>query len=183
MEAWFKRAKPVVEAHNQCVPEIAPVSRPTLADIDAFRNFRTGSPEVDEVVTKQNLIDLRVMTNIVFVGLAAGKAVMRVGLEPPATVILMVNVVAKGLFSASRQNRLLPLISVIVPVIVERHSFRHSHREYQVAFPSLALASGTHHPVPNFRTFSNLGLARGEGTDPEKWIRRKAIVSRDDVGV
>ena len=158
------------------------MARATLANVESLRDRRTRTPEVTEVVTKQDSVDPRVSLDVVFVRSAVRKAMVRVRLGPLPVVVLVVDVVAKCLFPASRQIRFLALVPFRTPIVVERHDSRHAHGEHQLAALASALAAGAYYQVPNSGTLSNAGLTGGQGADPEERIRCKAVISGDDVG-
>lgn len=182
METRIVRAKPPTESIGHSIREMTSVARATFANVEALRNFRTRAAEVKEFVAQQDPVDPRVSLDVIFVRNAIGEAMVRISLEPSAVPVSVVDVVAESLFPASGQIGFLALVPSVAPIVVEGHGFRHPHGEYQPAFLVSAPAAGPYYPVPDFGTLSNSGFAGGQGADPEEGIRRKAVVSSDDIG-
>lgn len=98
-------------------------------------------------------------------------------------LVTIVDVIAKSLFEASVKIGALVLKARIAPVLVIGHFFRYLHDKNQVSCEAVRCRSSAHNPIANIGASSNYRLTSCEGAYPMKRIRRKPIITRDNIRV
>ena len=145
---------------------------------------RTRTAPVDKMVADEYAISLSVCCNVGLVYAAIRHAVMRVCLTPlSGPYVPGVYVVAESLLLTAAQVWFFRLKSRVIPVLIECHRLRDTHRVHDMPFAFARFRSGPHNPVTDLSDSPDAGFASRERADAEERIRSEAVVSRHDVRV
>lgn len=150
----------------------------------SLRDARARCAPVNEFESDENFRCLRIVANISHIGSSTDMAVMRVNLDPAASLgVMVIDVVTESLFQASGQVWLFLLKSRIVPVLIKGQDFRHLHCENDSPPQTISLGPSSDNPVADLCPAPNLWLARGQSASSEEGVWGKPKIPRDHVGI
>lgn len=116
------------------------------------------------------------------VGRAVGVAVVRIFLNPHArTAVAVVDIVTECLLLTPAEVRPLNDEARFRPVAVEIQSFRHAHREHDVASPPALCRASTNYPIVELSDTADIRLAGGQRAVTAEWIRGESEVPSYNV--
>lgn len=154
---------------------------PAVFVLEVIGKLGTFAAEIDEIVTQQDTVHLRIVIDMPAVRAAIRFAVKGIPL-PPTTSGWKINVVASTLLAAAVPNGLFLFETRVGVILREGHGIGDSHRVDDVATMSYCAmrTSATDHPVSDSGVPSYKEHTCGESADTVKRIRcETAIVSKD----
>jgi len=148
----------------------------------SLRQRRAGPSPVNKVIAEEDPICPGVGLHVERIRAAVGKAVMGVGLAPPARGLVSgIDVVSEGLLFTASEIDLFRLKARIGPIFLECHCAGYPHGEHKAFLSVILLRARSDDPVSNRRRSPNLRLAGCQGAHAKERVWREPIIPRHDV--